>query len=458
MTSVQNLRLLLSGNKFGFFIIFLVCYSCGTPVKVVETPKVEKPVNKPEVYNPKTGQMETANSSNTHVDTIHFIESGLEPFIKDKPNINAGEKITKGAYDIALLLPLSEDDLGKDMGSDGSEKYFQYYAGMRLGMKALADSNYQTKIHVLDVKANPEDIYSLFKKPAVANADLIIGPLRRDHINETAKFVLQNNKVMVAPWNAYRTIENINDHYVLMRASLPTHCEALTHYALSIARPQDICIVGREKSKTITNYFVNNIQKSTGNDDLKISQSIIKDDYKFGESYKYLDSTKSVYMITEFEDPNIVFNFLRNINAMRKNRDITVIGMPSWQDYPKDFMSLFNALKVTISSNSFADGADENVIAFRKLFFQAYQNFPSKEAYEGYDVIQYLIKALAQRGTSFQLDSEAEPYEGIATKIKLEKILDLTKGSDDRMKNTLCIENKALYILRFDQFKFSILQ
>lgn len=465
MISVPSLRRLLSGNKWMVWIHlagYLILASCSASHKVTQAPAPPPPkeINKPEVYNPVTGRYEAANTSNTKVDTISWKESAKEPIVQDKNAIPSNVKGDPAhRYQIALLLPLTDEDIGKDIASEGSEKYFHYYAGLRMGLDRMKDSSYNLDIHVVDLKPSMEAIKAALKDPRVEQADLILGPLRRDQINETARFAKDHDIPMVTPWNAYRTIENLSSNYILLKASLPTHCEVLSKYILSQAKPSDICLVGREKSKTLMNYFQNEMQRTTGTP-LNIPRSIVKDDYKFTDEYKYLDTTRSVYIVTEFDEPEIVFNFLRHINQMRKNREVTVIGMPSWLEYNRDFMSLFSQLKVLISSSTFIDVNDEKVASFRKSFFKQFQNFPLKEAYEGYDGIQYLARMLSLYGKGFNYYGDMYTYDGLATNFKLEKIIDLTRPVDDRLtaSSIQCIENKALHILKFDQYRFSKVQ
>ena len=464
MISALNLRRLLSGNKWMVYIhlaMYVLVASCSAGHKIAQAPPPPAPKenSKPEVYNPATGRYETANAKNTKVDTISWKESAREPYLQDKtiPSDTKGDPTRR--YQIALLLPLTDDDNGKDISVEGSEKYFHYYAGLKMGLERIRDSSYNLDVHVIDLKPSMDAIKAALKDPRVEQADLLMGPLRRDQINETAKFAKERDIPMVTPWNSYRTIENLSSNYILLKSSLPTHCEVLSKYILTQAKPSDICLVGREKSKTLMNYFQNEMQRSSGTA-LTIPRSIVKDDYKFTDEYKYLDTTRSVYIVTEFDEPEIVLNFLRHINQMRRNREVTVIGMPSWLDYNRDFTSLFSQLNVLISSTTFIDVNDDAVAAFRKSFFKQYQNFPLKEAYEGYDGIQYLAKMLSIFGKGFNYYGDMYTYDGLATSFKLEKIIDLTKPIDDRLYSSSiqCIENKALHILKFDQYRFSKIQ
>lgn len=462
MISAQNRQLPLNGNNWGTVIIsicFLILFACSGPAKVVAPEKPVVVAAKPEVYNPKTGKYEPAGTQNTHVDTIIWKESSQGPLIKDE--VFTEDKLNnnlKKEYHIAVLLPVSEDDLGRDLSADGTEKFFHYYAGIRLGATRALDTSIKVKIDVLDVKAAPEAITPILKGSVLSNADLVVGPLRRDHLNETAKWAKEMNVPMAAPWNSFRTLENISENYVLLKASLPTHCEELSKYVMSKYKSSDICLVGRERSKALMAYFENELQKLAGTEKLNLPHSLVKDDFKFEEGYKYLDTTKSVYIVTEFDDPNIVFNFLRHINVMRKQRPVTVIGMPSWLDYPRDFYSLFSQLTVIISTSSFADNTSQEVASFKKSFFQEYQTFPMREAYEGYDAIRYLSKMLSTYGRKFPMYGDVSTQYGLASGFRLEKIIDTSKPIDDRLLNVQCIENKALFIVQFDQFRFNKVQ
>ena len=356
------------------------------------------------------------------------------------------------------MLPLSEEDINKDLNSEGSDKFFHYYAGMKMGLADIASQYPNISVQALDVSANPYAMQSILQSQALQEADLIMGPLRRDHLNEAARFSLQKDIPVAAPWNAFRTIENINPNYILLRSSLPTHCEVLTRYLLENFDAADICLVGRERFKPLMTYFQTVLTEQKGQLQAPFKEILIKDDFRFGDDYKYLDSTKNVYIVTEYEDPNVVFNLLRHINLMRNNRPVTAIGMPSWQDYGTDFINLFSQLGVTISTSSYPDYSQEKVNEFKKAFFRHYQTFPMKEAFEGYDAIQYLVQMLARNGRKFHLREDLQTYNGLASSFRLEKVINTQGPVDDRMKNVICVENKALHILRFEEFRFNIIR
>lgn len=463
MISAPNRRLPLNGNKLLLLVsaLFIVLISgCSGTKKSTGAPKDPVPAEiAKEVYNPRNGRYEPATPSNTRVDTVQWKPED-EPWITDEDLKISGadESSVKSAYQIAVLLPLSDDDLNKDLNSEGSDKFFHYYAGMKMGMADIASQYPNIRVQVLDVNANPYAMQTILQSPALAQADLIIGPLRRDHLNEAARYSLQKDIPVAAPWNAFRTVENINPNYILLRSSLPTHCEVLTRYLLENFSAEEICLVGRERFKPLMTYFQTVLNELKGQSQTPFKEILIKDDFRFGDDYKYLDSTKNVYIVTEYEDPNVVFNLLRHINLMRNNRPVTVIGMPSWQDYGTDFINLFSQLGVTISTSSYPDYSQEKVNEFKKTFFRLYQSFPMKEAFEGYDAIQFLVQMLATSGRKFHLKEDLQTFNGLASSFRLEKVINTQGPVDDRLRNVICVENKALHILRFEEFRFNIVR
>ncbi|HNR06567.1 MAG TPA: hypothetical protein PKM27_04570 [Saprospiraceae bacterium] len=463
MISAPNRRPPLNGNKLLLLVsavLWTLISSCSAAKKSTAAPKEPVPAEiAKEVYNPRSGRYEPATPSNTRVDTVHWTRPA-EAWITDEDlmTVGADEASVKSAYRIAVLLPLSDDDLNKDLNAEGSDKFFHYYAGMKMGMEDMAIQYPNIRVDVLDVNANPYAMQPILQSAALQQADLLVGPLRRDHLNEAARFSLQKDIPIAAPWNAFRTIENINPNYILLRSSLPTHCEALTRYLLENFNGEEICLLGRERFKPLMNYFQSFLTEFKGPLQKPFREILIKDDFRFGDDYQYLDSTKKVYIVTEYEDPNVVFNLLRHINLMRNNRPVTVIGMPSWQDYGTDFINLFSQLGVTISASSHPDYSQEKVNEFKKLFFRRYQTFPLKEAFEGYDAIQYLVQRLASSGRKFHLQEDLQTYDGLASSFRLEKVINTQEPVDDRLRNVICVENKALHILRFEEFRFNIIR
>jgi ABC-type branched-subunit amino acid transport system substrate-binding protein len=111
--------------------------------------------------------------------------------------------LKKEAYAIALLLPFSTYKMDSDSLDERSVKLrnvaVNMYRGAMMAQQELQDRNVNAKIYLFDVGNSVESGKRAVERCEEVSADVVVGPLFKDPIQEVAKWVATRNSHLVIP-------------------------------------------------------------------------------------------------------------------------------------------------------------------------------------------------------------------------------------------------------------------
>jgi LysM repeat protein len=125
-----------------------------------------------------------------------------------KPQVNREVKvdqppIKKEEYAIALLLPFSTYQMSNDSLDERSVKLrnvsVNMYRGAMMAQEELQDRNVNAKIYLFDVGNSVDAGKRAVERCEEVSADVVVGPLFKDPIQEVAKWVEKHNSHLVIP-------------------------------------------------------------------------------------------------------------------------------------------------------------------------------------------------------------------------------------------------------------------
>ena len=109
----------------------------------------------------------------------------------------------KDSYAIALLLPFSTYKMDSDSLDERSVKLrnvaVNMYRGAMMAQKELQDRNVNAKIYLFDVGNSVDAGKRAVERCEEVSADVVVGPLFKDPIQEVAKWVATRNSHLVIP-------------------------------------------------------------------------------------------------------------------------------------------------------------------------------------------------------------------------------------------------------------------
>ncbi len=440
------------------------------------------------VWNPETQQWEPVREVHEPMDTISWTELPREAFppIRSRPEVvaQAGKTLPddtelKDRYAVAFLLPFMthRNEPGRPDIYTHSYWALHFYAGARLAIEDIEAERGSAPldIYVLDTKASTAEVRRLLgSSTELAGADLIIGPYRSANVSLAAEFGKTNGKVVVSPWAAASGLTTDNEYFVQVNPSLETHCKTLMRHALETRTDTaEIVVVVRDEPDELARleWLREAAWEFAGRRDTVLFQEFIvrdttSDFHEFQIGPMVAPEGETIFLVPSWSNENFIYAVLRQLliaqqqgsvfnGVVRQKRQVRVYGMPQWADFERIDVNFYEKLQVHISSPFYIDKSLEAVRLFRRRYFEQYGALPQEAAYLGYDVTHYMCNLLLDYGTRFQKVLDQHPAEGLHMQFRFEPVpAAATPAWNEGPGRVDRYENKALYLLRYQQFHF----
>jgi hypothetical protein len=482
----------LNGNSL-FLLLSVLCLASLTGCnlfKKVEGGKVSgdlndelDPIQGRKVYDPETRSYVWIKAAPTEkMDTVRWKDSdpALSPPIKDsgiayepipgkqsvKIDPSTGSSRLQ-VYNVVFALPFQIDRF-KVQGQipQNSTWALNFYEGARMAIEMLQKEGASLRVSVLDTKATEVGMQDLAQKNAdFKNANLIIGPYRKENVRIAAEAAKNNGAVLVSPYFSGENLVENNPQFVQINPSLQTHCDRILEYALKSFRPDQIVLVARgrdvelERLKIFQDLFKRYKLRNFDRDTSSLRQVLIPDegdnaDIKI-DAQPILDGRDTLAVIVpSWSSENFVQTLLRQLDAERGSFEtINVFGMPQWMEYERIDFNLFQNLHIHLTSSYFTDGTKWAVKDFQRNYFQRYGQLPARESYLGYDVTLYACRMLLKYGTRFQYATDEKAFPGLHTSFEIEP-LPMPGYSGRDFPPVRQFENKYVNLLKFSDFQY----
>ena len=480
MILVQNLLLLLSGNRAGLIglcgCLFLVSCDSLKKVPVDNTPKTEAPEDLGEiqggkVYNPETGKYENPIDQESTVDTISWTDTPLEenpPITSDgrlpdgtstKPGMDPGQ--TMDIYDVAVCLPFLGNRFKEyeNKINDKSMLAINFYSGVKMAFDDLSSRGVRLNVNVLDTEASDTKMNSLLQSSELFEAEIIIGPVTTSNLKKTAEFARKNKKVLISPLNPNNKITSGNPYFVQTNPSLESHCQAITKHALDNHAASEIVLLVRDKGaeKNRLKYFQDAQKTYRGSDSVApLKEYIVRDnssDLRDLDLMPLIQQGKTtVFVVPSWSNENFIYALMRKISLVKGPNKVVVYGMPQWREYTRIDFDYYERLNLHISSNSDYDIYDEPVKNFRQRYFDRFGMPPAEDAIIGYDLMMYFGQMVSQHGTGFPQKIDSEPASLLHSDLDFQPVQRTV--NIENLDAVDFYENKLVNILKFEDYHF----
>ncbi len=495
MISAPNHRQLSSGSNIVLFILILLfSTSCELFKKAQDAPSVRdkkeeemEPLQSPLVYDPIKNEWVrvSAETPTEKMDTVRWTMLSADQYspinsIATSPiDISTGNpssgiierdnfgSVKKSSYNVVLMLPFltNQFDPISDQFSNISKWTLNYYGGTKMALKKLENEGISLKVNVLDSKGSEQAVNELLQNNrALKNADLIVGPYRRDNIKMVAEFAKRNDVTMISPYSASSNLTGNNPNYLQVSPSLEAHCRAIIFNARKKFKPEQIVILYQDspaKRQTVQ-YFQDANKLYSGSAEVQpLAEYVLPaDEFPVAEDLDltpYLNEQDSIAFIIpawSSSDQNFVYLMMSQIELDRDPfQYLEVYGLPQWQQYDRIDLDYFEKLNVHISSNAFLDDQDTDVAEFKRDFYDQYGLIAPFEAYLGYDVMLFSGRMLKKYGNKFQYHLEKESPQYMHTAFEFERVVKPTTTGQENLPIEQ-FENKFVNILQFKNYRF----
>lgn len=452
MTSVQNHQQRLNGNKFFVFLLVSLFFSsCG----ILSSGK-----KKPEVIS----QTDKVKEIPAKVDTVQWKDTDETkyPPITDEVEEKEVKKEGDGfhsTYNVSCFIPLQASQLNTEVFSENdlnNLNYIQYYAGMKLAANELSKDDVHINLNVYDSGFDTEKVKNIVENQMPMNTHMVLAPFKKDALSYLAEIGKKTKMPVVSPWLTSKSVTKDNPYYVQLRPFLTEYYRKITDHALDQYSADQIFLLSRNNAKETRRFKVfqqranellgeENPLKTFTLDEVQLTG----EDPVFETQLNVSDTV--VFIIPNYsnKDMQFVYNIIRRLHVERAEKNIVIYTMPLVKDMDQISFDYWNDLQIRICLFRFIDESNPSVQDFASAYYREYHDFPSIDAYEGYDNMMYIGRQLQANGTYFyQNPEENEEIEDsfLTTEYRLEPIY---SNSSDKLSDIQYYENRHLMIVQY---------
>lgn len=428
------------------------------------------------VFDPETGEWRTVREVSDKLDTVQWRtlpEKDYPPIMTDGKWSDAGNNnnpdggnngtptVPGGGYDVSLVLPFLANQSFENIDKNAYWA-IHFYGGAKLAYDNIASEGSSFNIQVSDTEGSRAKVNRIINDAKTKNAELIIGPYKRDNVRVVEPFSKRNEIPFVVPYTAQLGLAKGNPNYIQMNPSLKSHCATITKHARAVYDTEDITLIAQEKGneRSRFGYFqeANSEIAGDGNSARFREYLVTLDEnnvYELDMTPYISQGRTSVFIVPSWSNESFVYAVLRALMVEQaKGENIIVYGMPMWMDFTQIDYEFYQKLNVHVSSAIYINEGDEKIRQFKRKFFDTYGAMPKEEAYLGYDAMNYFGKMLAQHGKGFPKVIDQYPYDVMHGRFEFERVVLNPEEHKEDLDFYDQLENKHVHILQFRNFQF----
>ena len=348
-------------------------------------------------------------------------EFELNPVKYDKGRILASNK--KDSYNVAVVLPFMTDKLQSESLTLGRNLVIDLYEGIKIGAENLEKAGIKINLFAFDTKRDSLTTRRLINDGELSSMDLIIGPLSEVSSIMLSNYCFEQRINMVNPLSYNSRVIGNNPFSFLFKPSLETQAfQAAEFAAKNFENPKLKIIYGEAVKDSILAYNyksrieaasfeVVGIHKVQTQNAKKIIQLLNAEALIEEENEDSLG-----HVLLASDDRLLMANLITALEARGDN--LPLIGTESWLNARAIEYDQIDRLGINIISPNYIDYSKEGVEQFREFYHYRTNVFPSKYAYNGYELISFFGKMLNENGVYFQIAFKdlgfvgGEIYEG----------------------------------------------
>ena len=380
----------------------------------------------------------------------------------EKSNFPRIEKRDQYKIMVALPFTANESENAQEVTAGRVGKWaINFYGGIRLAAREMEKEGVKLNVYVRDTKSDDSGVPALLAGIDMKGTDVFIGPYRREQIRAVADQAKKEGFVQFSPYSAVTGLVQANPNFVQVNPSLEQHCRTLLRDARSGFSEENILIIYRANQsgeKTCAEYMQNANAGLQGTQEAELIPELMLDaSFSTVQLAQFIKGRQRMaILVPSWADQNFISLLLRRIaEAKADDQEIVVYGMPQWMEFQNFEYEYFEKLRVRVSSSSYVNLQDEEVKAFRKMYFDEYGTAPDLAAYEGYGLFRFVGKMLRDYGKYFQYYMDVNPTAGLNTRFEFQSVLEPDAAYQTDLLNAIArFENMYLNVLEFREYQF----
>jgi len=320
-------------------------------------------------------------------------------------------------YDVIKIAVIAPFALNETRRSQDAQKMTDFYKGFLMAVDTLKHQGISCDIYAYEeIGSDGSSINSILQQPMLKHVNMIVGPFRPANAAKVAAFAAENNILMVTPMSTKSY--DLTNYKNVFEISSPQSFVYQNVYSKFIGTftTQNIVFVNMNDSKDNSEY-INGLKSALTKNNMNF-KTIDINDFKTYE--EFLSTEKQNLLIPSSGSERALSNICAKIRSLGHELDdyrLGLFGYPEWQTYSQQKKNLekYNAVFYT---TFFANPSNTNITRFSNTFTKWFRreqvkSYP-KYGVLGFDIGQYFIRGLKQKGSAFSVNTPIA-YEGLQT-------------------------------------------
>ena len=350
---------------------------------------------------PQPGEFVGSGTTDTQQDieiSDEEIESEKEP--TDSTELTLPETETdqdwffrpKDEVKATLILPM------KASTGNVSRNNMDFYSGVLLAVKDLADSGVSTELNVYDSSDSNNPIVS----EDLDNSDLIIGPVSS---GDLGRLLGGENKpkLVISPLDPRaESLAYAHDNFIQIPTPQKTQYQDLINWIGEDTAPGDTLLIISEKGARNTDAVAQMIQAADSSDMtfIPFSYNILEGRDITEPLTNMMTATGTNRVLIASESEAFVNDVVRNLNILVYNKlNVAIYAPGKIRSFETIEVENLHNTNVHVSLGYLIDYDSQQVKNFLLKYRALYNTEPSQYAFQGYDIASYFISMCSRYGS-----------------------------------------------------------
>jgi hypothetical protein len=303
-------------------------------------------------------------------------------------------------YKIAVFAPLYLDSVYKNNSYQYTKKFPRFalqglalIQGMEIASDSFPISDGIIETLVFDTKSDTATIRSILEKHRIDDCKLIIVSGKDKELKELEGFAkIKSIPLISVTYPNDAGIRN-NPFYVLMNATLKTHCERIFSYLLQQHSQDNLILATQTGSQEdrVLGYF-NAINTEDAAPLLPMKNMSLDSNYFKIKSL--LDSNKNNIIIIGSLDETFAAEIYKSLQVAGEKYDIKILGMPNSNTYK--FLNKGKSgrsIPFYYTTPYYIPGENQFAEILKNAYLERYKGLPSESAFKGFEIM-YIFSRL----------------------------------------------------------------
>ena len=300
----------------------------------------------------------------------------------------------KDEVKVTLILPM------KASTESVSRNNMDFYIGVLLAVKDLADSGISTELHVYDSSDSTHPIVS----EDIDDSDLIIGPVSSVDLG---KLLDSGNdpRMVISPLDSRaEELASRHENFIQVPTPLKAQYQDIMDWIREDSMPGDTLLLIREKTARQTDAVKQMIQvaDSSGLTFIPFSYSILEGRDVTEPLMNLTTATGTNRVVIASESEAFVNDVVRNLNILLYNKINVVLYAPARiRNFETIEVENLHKTSAHVSLGYLIDYESQQVKNFLLKYRALYNTEPTQYALQGYDIATYFIGMCGKYGSQW---------------------------------------------------------